>query len=79
MRLGLGYHFNSGITFYAEALSPGLSDLPTHAIATYPQGELGMGATYYAANGTRDASAIFLKRAFISLDPRQFDGFGLTG
>ncbi len=78
VRVGLGYHFGSGVTFYAEAMSPGLFDLPTNAIARYPQGELGMGATYYAANGSRDAAAVFLKRAFISLDPQQFGGLGLT-
>ncbi len=78
VRVGLGYHFDSGVTAYAEALSAGLFNLPTNAKAPYPQGESGIGATYYDANRSRDALGIFLKQAYISLDPAKFGGFGLV-
>lgn len=42
-----------------EGLSPWLINLPTQAILSTPQGQLGLGATYYAANHNQDGSAIF--------------------
>lgn len=78
VRVGLGYHFNSGVTLYAEGLSPMLLQLPVNAKAPYPQGELGIGATYYAANGSRNAAFFFLKRAFIALDPNAWNGLGVA-
>ena len=42
-----------------EGLSPWLINLPTQAILSAPQGQLGLGATYYAANHNQDGSAIF--------------------
>jgi hypothetical protein len=53
-----------------EGLSPWLINLPTQAILPAPQGQLGLGATYYAANHNQDGSAVFrqgyvrLKRIF---------------
>lgn len=78
VRFGLGFHFDSGVKIYAGAMSPGLFGLPTRAIAPCPQGELGTGATCFAANPSRDAAALFLKRAFIALDPQSLGGLGLT-
>src|SRR5689334_10586409 len=42
-----------------EGLSPWLINLPTQAILPAPQGQLGLGATYYAANHNQDGSAVF--------------------
>ncbi|MBS1810444.1 MAG: alginate export family protein [Acidobacteria bacterium] len=53
-----------------EGEAPFVMGLPTRAIALAPQGQLGLGANYYAANGNQDAS-VFLKQAFIN-----FKGFG---
>lgn len=53
-----------------EAAAPLLIGLPDNAIAPAPQGQLGLGATYFAANGRQDGS-IFIKQAFI-----RFKGIG---
>jgi hypothetical protein len=36
-----------------------LAGLPTNAVQPAPQGQLGLGAAYFAANGRRDGSAVF--------------------
>ena len=56
-----------------EGAFPLLIKLPTTAIAPAPQGQLGFGASYFAANGRKDASAN-LKQAFI-----RFKGLGGDG
>lgn len=53
-----------------EAAAPLLIGLPNNAIAPAPQGQLGLGAAYYAANGRQDGS-IFIKQGFI-----RFKGLG---
>lgn len=47
-----------------EGQAPLLMGLPARAIAPAPQGQLGFGGTYFAANGGRNASLIF-KQGFI--------------
>jgi Alginate export len=49
-----------------EGEFPALINLPERSIAPAPQGQLGLGASYFAANGEQDASAI-LKQAFVRL------------
>ena len=49
---------------------PLLVNLPTRAIAPAPQGQLGLGASYFAASGKQDGSAI-LRQAFV-----RFKGLG---
>ncbi len=56
-----------------EGAFPLLIELPKNAIAPAPQGQLGLGASYFAANGQQDASAI-LKQAFV-----RFKGLGGDG
>lgn len=58
------------IDWQVEGEFPWLINLPKDAIAPAPQGQLGFGASYFAANGTQDASAI-LKQAFV-----RFKGLG---
>lgn len=52
------------VEWQIEGAFPLLLNLPTNAIAPAPQGQLGLGAAYFAANGNRDASA-FIKQAFV--------------
>lgn len=47
-----------------EGEFPVLLHLPERAVAPAPQGQLGLGGSYFAANGRQDASA-FLKQAFV--------------
>jgi len=58
------------IDWQVEGEFPWLINLPDNAIAPAPQGQLGFGASYFAASGTKDASAI-LKQAFV-----RFKGLG---
>jgi hypothetical protein len=50
-----------------EGAFPWLINLPTNSIAPAPQGQLGLGAAYYAANGGQDGSAV-LKQGFVRVN-----------
>jgi len=52
------------IEWTLEGEVPVLMSVPDNAIAPAPQGQLGLGATYYAANGQQNASLIF-KQSFV--------------
>ena len=65
LRLGLGQRREKW-DWQVEAAAPLLVGLPENAVAPAPQGQLGFGGSYYAANGRRDGS-VFLKQAFIAL------------
>jgi hypothetical protein len=55
----------SGLDWQAEAAVPMLFALPDDATAPAPQGQLGLGATYFAANQSRgNIARIFLKQGF---------------
>ena len=47
-----------------EGAAPVFFNLPERSIAPAPQGQLGLGATYFAANGRQNASGV-LKQAFV--------------
>ncbi|TAM84653.1 MAG: hypothetical protein EPN47_00630 [Acidobacteria bacterium] len=65
LRLSIGQN-RSRLDWQAEAAVPMQFALPNDAIAPAPQGQLGLGATYYAANGARqNVVRIFLKQGFI--------------
>jgi hypothetical protein len=49
----------------AEFAQPLLLGLPEHSIAPAPQGQLGLGANYFAANGDSTAGYFFAKQAFV--------------
>lgn len=54
------------LDWQAEAAVPMLFALPEDAIAPPPQGQLGLGATYFAANsGTQNIGRIFLKQGYV--------------
>jgi hypothetical protein len=69
LRLAVGQQ-REKIEWQVEGAFPLLVGLPDNAIAPAPQGQLGLGAAYFAANGRRDGAAI-LKQAFV-----RFKGFG---
>ncbi|MBI4165517.1 MAG: alginate export family protein [Acidobacteria bacterium] len=48
-----------------EVAQPLLANLPENAIAPAPQGQLGMGASYYAANLSTTPLNLFLKQGFV--------------
>lgn len=65
-----------------EVAAPALIGLPEDAIAPAPRGQLGLGASYYAANdGEENVASIFLKQAFIRLGvaPGKTGAFGRAG
>lgn len=69
LRLAIGQQ-KEAFEWQVEAAAPVLFGLPDAAIAPAPQGQLGLGGTYFAANGRQDGS-IFIKQAFI-----RFKGIG---
>ncbi len=60
---------------YAQAQYVGLYGLPNDAVAS-PGGPLGLGAAYYFANQSTNASNIFLKQAYLDF---KFSSVGLPG
>ncbi len=65
LRVSVGRQFRSQDWLF-EFAQPSLIGLPTTAIAPAPQGQLGFGGTYRAANPDRTVG-IFLKQAFVRL------------
>ena len=63
LRLAVGQQKDK-FEWQVEGAFPLLIGLPDDAIAPAPQGQLGMGASYFAASGRQDGSAI-LKQAFV--------------
>jgi len=63
LRVSIGRQFQSEDWLF-EVAQPSLIGLPTDAIAPLPQGQLGFGGTYFAANPDRTVG-IFLKQAFV--------------
>ena len=63
VRLGIG-QTKEAYEWLVEGEAPILFGLPDNAVAPAPQGQLGLGGTYFAANGTKNATAIF-KQGFI--------------
>lgn len=65
VRLTLGQKLK-GFDWQVELAAPILLGLPKSAVEPAPQGQLGVGASYAAANrGARNAASIFAKQAFI--------------
>jgi hypothetical protein len=68
VRLGLSKS-HTRYDWQAEFAIPVVLNLPTTAIAPAPQGQLGLGAAYFAANddNASNAAALFLKQGFVRL------------
>ncbi|HEX5080945.1 MAG TPA: alginate export family protein [Blastocatellia bacterium] len=58
LRLGIGQS-KEKFEWFVEGLAPVLLNLPDNAIAPAPQGQLGLGAVYFAANGRRNTGLNF--------------------
>jgi hypothetical protein len=65
LRLAIGQQ-KERLDWQVEGAFPWLIKLPDHALAPAPQGQLGLGAAYYASNLRQDGSAI-LKQAFVRM------------
>jgi hypothetical protein len=63
LRVGVGQQ-TERVDWLVEGEVPVLMGVPTRSVAPAPQGQLGLGATYFAANGRKDASVI-LKQGFV--------------
>ena len=65
LRVGIGQDLRN-LEWQFEFAQPSLMNLPAHAVAPAPQGQLGLGATYYVANGKEENVAwIFPKQGYI--------------
>ncbi|HEX2832870.1 MAG TPA: alginate export family protein [Thermoanaerobaculia bacterium] len=65
LRVSAAQQVNPNLDWQLELASPMLWNLPDDAIAPAPRGQLGFGASYYAANGDSDTASIFPKNAFV--------------
>ena len=63
LRLGVK-HESRDFDAVLEVAQPALINLPRHAVAPPPQGQLGIGGTYRAVNGGQAAS-LFVKQGFL--------------
>jgi hypothetical protein len=67
LRIGVGQtgeHFD----WFIEGEQPSILGLPDDAVTAAPQGQLGLGANYYAANNNHtDVANGFVKQAFVNL------------
>ncbi|MBV9864113.1 MAG: alginate export family protein [Abitibacteriaceae bacterium] len=66
LRVGIGQQ-KPKQDFLIEIAQPTLLGLPDNAIAPAPQGQLGLGANYYAANQRKTDAGIFIKQAYVRL------------
>jgi hypothetical protein len=66
LRVGIGQtgeHFD----WFIEGEQPSILGLPNNAVVAAPQGQLGLGANYYAANNNHtDVANGFVKQAFVN-------------
>ena len=69
LRIGIGQtcqHFDC----YIDGEQPTILGLPTTAVVAAPQGQLGLGGSYYAANNNHsDVANGFLKYAYVNIHP----------
>jgi len=67
LRVGLG-QTGDRLDWFIEGAQPSILGLPSDAVVAAPQGQLGLGATYYAANNNHTNVANgFVKQAFVNL------------
>lgn len=67
LRVAIGQE-NARFDWKVEAAQISILGLPDDAVAAAPQGQLGLGGTYYAANGNRQNNANgFVKQAYLRI------------
>ena len=67
LRLGIGQQ-STRFDWNVEIAQATIFGLPSDAVVAAPQGQLGLGGTYYAANGNHTNNAyVFLKQGFLVL------------
>ncbi|HEX3351833.1 MAG TPA: alginate export family protein [Terriglobales bacterium] len=67
LRIGIG-QTRERLDWFAEMEQPSILGLPNDAVVPAPQGQLGLGGTYFAANNNQTNNAsVFLKQAFVDL------------
>lgn len=65
LRVGIG-QTREHLDWFAEMEQASILGLPNDAVVAAPQGQLGLGGTYYAANGNQANNAsVFLKQAYV--------------
>ncbi|HTV58580.1 MAG TPA: alginate export family protein [Verrucomicrobiae bacterium] len=65
LRLGIGQQ-SDRLDWKVEIAQVTIFGLPSDAVVAAPQGQLGLGGTYYAANGNHDNNAyVFLKQGYM--------------
>ncbi len=65
LRIGIGQK-TEAFEWLLEGAADGIFDLPPNAVQAAPLGQLGLGGTYYAANGNvRNTASGFLKQAYL--------------
>jgi len=67
LRVGISQR-RKNLDWYVELAQPSLLALPDNAVAAAPQGDMGLGATYFLANGnSRNAAYLYPAQAFVRL------------
>ena len=65
LRVGFGQQ-KARVDWFVELEQPTIVGLPDDAVLPAPLGQLGLGGTYYAANGnSRNNAYLFLKQAYV--------------
>lgn len=65
LRVSAAQKVSPNLDWQLELAVPMLFALPDRAVAPAPRGQLGLGGSYYAANGDTDAATLFPKQAFV--------------
>ncbi len=66
LRVGIG-QTRENFSWFLEGEQPSILDLPNNAVVAAPQGQLGLGGSYYAANNNHTNVANgFVKQAFVN-------------
>ncbi|HUK46022.1 MAG TPA: alginate export family protein [Terriglobales bacterium] len=66
LRVGIGQN-RERLEWFVEGETASIAGLPNDAVVAAPQGQLGLGGTYYAANGNQtNNTGGFLKQAYVN-------------
>jgi Alginate export len=66
LRVGIGQS-SDRVDWFLEGEQPSILGLPDHAVAAAPQGQLGLGGSYFAANNNHvNVANGFIKQAFVN-------------